>query len=122
MKTLHNVKRGVAIGTGTLCICVMALAFMPAIPSLYKIILGAIVTAMLPGYLWTFVFFRDNSMSSLERIAIGVALSITVTTVTVYASNVFLHIRLTNLAVLSEVCVVSLIGAGIALAQFKTTG
>ncbi|MFH0829329.1 MAG: DUF1616 domain-containing protein [Candidatus Kerfeldbacteria bacterium] len=122
MKTPHDFKRGVSIGTGTLCVCVMVLTFMPAIPSLYRIILGTIVTAMLPGYLWTFVFFRDNSISSLERFAMGIALSIAVTAVTVYASNVFLHIRFTNHTILGEVCVISLVGTGIALTRFKTTG
>ncbi len=52
--------------------------------------LGFILVFFLPGFAWTFVFFKK--LHPLERIALSFGLSIAIVTLSIIALNVLLHI------------------------------
>jgi len=52
--------------------------------------LGFIFVFFLPGFAWTFVFFKK--LHHLERIALSFGLSIAIVTLSIIALNVLLHI------------------------------
>ena len=63
--------------------------------SVIRAILGFILVFFLPGFAWTFVFFRQ--VNALERVALSFGLSIAVVTLSILVLNKLIGIRITGL-------------------------
>ena len=67
--------------------------------------LGFILVFFLPGFAWTFIFFRK--LHPIERTALSFGLSIAIVTLSVIVMNVLLKIRINGINSLLAILVVS---------------
>jgi len=70
-----------------------ALPFLERIPVI-RAILGFIFVFFLPGFAWTLVFFRQINV--IERVALSFGLSIALVTLSLFAINTLIGIRITG--------------------------
>jgi len=75
--------------------------------STVRAVLGVILVFFLPGFAWTFVFFRQ--LTIIERIALAIGLSIALVTLGVIAANVLLGIRITGSNALVIILVLTIV-------------
>ena len=82
---------------------------MPLVESLSAVraILGVILVFFLPGFAWTFVFFRQ--LIIIERIALAIGLSIALVTLGIIATNILLGIRITGSNALVIILVLTIV-------------
>ncbi len=59
-----------------------------------RAILGFILVFFLPGFAWTFIFFRQINV--IERIALSFGLSIALVTLSILAANILFGVRITG--------------------------
>ena len=71
----------------------LILSFLEHIP-IIRAILGVILVFFLPGFAWTFVFFKQISV--IERMALSFGLSIAVVILSIFLLNVLLGTRITG--------------------------
>lgn len=65
-----------------------------------RIVFGSVYILFLPGYLITYIFFKQKEIDHLERIALGFALSIAIVPLVIfYLSLIGLKINLVNSAI-----------------------
>jgi uncharacterized membrane protein len=119
MGLINTNTLGITVSAVVTCICALVLAFVPSPPPAISITLGVLVTAVLPGYVYTFVIFRRNALTLLERLMLGMVLSISATSILAYSMNIFFHVHLTRLSLFTEITVFTLVGALIALVLQK---
>ena len=62
--------------------------------SIIRAILGFILVFFLPGFAWTLVFFRQIKV--IERVALSFGLSIVLVTLSLFAINALIGIRITG--------------------------
>lgn len=62
-----------------------------------RIIFGSIFIFFLPGYAWSFVFFKKGKIDLIERIALSFGLSIALVPLIVFCLNYLLKVKI-NLA------------------------
>ena len=67
--------------------------FLERLP-IIRAILGFILVFFLPGFTWTFIFFRQISV--IERVTFSLALSIVVVTLSLFFANRLIGIRITG--------------------------
>lgn len=53
----------------------------------FRIIFGSVFLLLLPGYVWSFVFWKRNEIDFIERFALSLALSLALVPLVVYALN-----------------------------------
>ena len=70
-----------------------ALPFLDRLPVI-RAILGFILVFFLPGFAWTLVFFRQIKV--IERVALSFGLSIVLVTLSLFAINALIGIRITG--------------------------
>ena len=85
-----------------------ALPFLDRVP-IIRAILGFIFVFFLPGFAWTFVFFKGKQISVLERIALSFGLSIAVVTLSILALNMLIGIRVTGFNAVLIIMIIKLI-------------
>ena len=61
---------------------------------LLRIIFGAVFVLFLPGYTWSFVFFKKGEIDLIERIALSFGLSIAIVPLVVFWLNWLLKIKI----------------------------
>lgn len=61
---------------------------------LLKIIFSSILVLFLPGFVWSFVFFKKEEIDVIERIAFSFGLSITLVPLVVFWLNWLLKIKI----------------------------
>lgn len=64
-----------------------------------RIIFGSIFVLFLPGFVWSFVFFKKNEIDVIERIALSFGLSIALVPLAVFWMNYLFKIKITLLNV-----------------------
>ena len=72
-----------------------------------RAVLGFILVFFLPGFAWTFVFFKKINV--IERIALAVGLSIAMVTLAIIVLNVLLDIKITGMNALIVIIVLAII-------------
>ncbi len=72
-----------------------------------KAILGFILVFFLPGFTWTFVFFRQINV--IERVALSFGLSITVVTLSLLSLNRLIGLRITEFNSVLVIIVVTIL-------------
>jgi len=66
---------------------------MVEILEIIKIITGSIFVLFLPGFAWSFVFFKKDEIDWIERIALSFGLSIAIVPLVVFWLNYFLGVK-----------------------------
>ncbi len=61
---------------------------------LLKIIFGSILVLFLPGFVWSFAFFKKEEIDAIERTAFSFGLSITLVPLVVFWLNWLLKIKI----------------------------
>ena len=69
--------------------------------------LGFVIVFFLPGFAWTFVFFRK--LHHLERIALSFGLSIAIVTLSIIAMNVILNVRINGVNSLLTILAITVV-------------
>jgi len=59
-----------------------------------RIIFGSIFILFLPGYTWSFIFFKRGKIDLIERIALSFGLSIALVPLTVFYLNYLLKVKI----------------------------
>jgi len=59
-----------------------------------RIIFGSIFILFLPGFAWSFVFFKKGKIDLIERIALSFGLSIALVPLTVFYLNYLLKVKI----------------------------
>ncbi|MBO8180448.1 MAG: DUF1616 domain-containing protein [Archaeoglobus sp.] len=60
-----------------------------------RIIAGSIFVLFLPGFAWSYVFFKKNEIDIIERIALSFGLSIAIVPLTVFWLNYLFKVKIT---------------------------
>ena len=81
-----------------------------------RMIFGGIFVLFVPGFCWSFIFFKRKSIDLIERIALSAGLSITLVPLTVFWLNWIFDMRITELSVILTVSVLSIL----AIILYKT--
>ena len=87
-----------------------AIPFLDNVPVI-RATLGLILVFFLPGFAWTLVFFKQINI--VERIALGIGLSIALVTLSILALNVLLGIRITGLNALLVIIILTIVPVAI---------
>jgi len=75
--------------------------------SIIRAILGFTLVFFLPGFAWTFVFFRQINI--IERVTLSLALSVVVVTLSLLFVNLLIGIRISGLNVTLVIIVVTIL-------------
>jgi len=59
-----------------------------------RIIFGSIFILFLPGFAWSFIFFKKGKIDLIERIALSFGLSIALVPLTVFYLNYLLKVKI----------------------------
>ena len=78
---------------------------------LLRIPIGSVFVLFLPGYAWSFVFFKKGEIDLIERIAVSFGLSIAIVPLVVFWLNWLLTIRI-NIVTVTAV-ILGLIGCAL---------
>jgi uncharacterized membrane protein len=82
------------------------LPFLESVPVI-RVVLGFIIVFLLPGFAWTFVFFKR--INNIERIALSFGLSIALVTLSIIALNMLLGMRINGTNALVTIIVITII-------------
>jgi uncharacterized membrane protein len=82
-----------------------------------RMIFGGIFVLFVPGFCWSFLFFKRKSIDSIERIALSFGLSIALVPLIVFWLNWIFDMRITELSVVLTICGISVL----AIILHKTT-
>ncbi|MFC1948303.1 DUF1616 domain-containing protein [Chloroflexota bacterium] len=74
-----------------------------------RMIFGGIFVLFVPGFCWSFLFFKRKSIDLIERIALSFGLSIALVPLTVFWLNWIFDMRITELSVVLTVCGLSVL-------------
>ena len=53
----------------------------------FRIVFGLTYVLFLPGFVWSFVFFKNKTLNSLERFTLSIVLSITIVPLIIFLFN-----------------------------------
>ncbi|MCK4809218.1 MAG: DUF1616 domain-containing protein, partial [Candidatus Aenigmarchaeota archaeon] len=87
-------------------LAVTLLSYVIGIDSLYSVsraLLGLVFVLFIPGYIASYSFFEDGEVDALERVALSVALSISLVVLTVMFSNLYLGIPINLVSIVAEI-------------------
>jgi uncharacterized membrane protein len=62
---------------------------------LIRIFFGSAFVLFIPGFVWTYIFFNQNEIDMIERIALSFGLSIALVPLAVFYLNYLLGIKIT---------------------------
>lgn len=91
---------------------------------LLRIFFGSVFILFLPGYTWSYVFFKKDEIDLIGRIALSFGLSIALVPLVVFWLNWLLKIRINLVSVTAVIlgligCAVIIMRSGIDLVVFK---
>ena len=61
-----------------------------------RAIVAVVLIFFMPGFAWSFVFFSSEQVNKLERFVLSIGLSIALVTVSMYALNLALDVKVTG--------------------------
>jgi len=77
--------------------------------SVIRAILGFILVFFLPGFAWTLIFFKGRQINVIERVVLSIGLSIAVVTLSLFALNRLIGLRITGFNSAMVIIVVTII-------------
>ncbi|MBI2453291.1 DUF1616 domain-containing protein [Candidatus Peregrinibacteria bacterium] len=69
-------------------IAVIILTYWISLKEALKGVFGIIFVIFVPGFAWSYVFFKENKIDVLGRMVLSIALSVALTTLMIYYSNI----------------------------------
>ena len=85
-----------------------ALPFLDSVPAI-RATLGFILVFFLPGFAWTMVFFSSKQINIIERLALSLGLSIATVTLSIFALNRLIGMRITGTNAVLTIIVITVI-------------
>ena len=82
-----------------------------------RIVLGSLFVLFIPGFVWTFVFFKKDEIDVIERIALSFGLSIALVPLLIFYLNYLLGIKITFINSSIAILLLTLIPIGILFAK-----
>ncbi len=82
-----------------------------------RAMLAVILIFFVPGLAWSFVFFSPKQVNLLERAVISVGLSIALVTLSMFALNLALDVKVTGTNAVLDIIVITLVAAAFYLAR-----
>lgn len=87
-------------------LAVVAFLFHPlSVVKIIRIVIGAVASLFLPGYIWSFILFQKKTINLIERVLISVVFSL------IIISFLPFFLNLVGLPLTTEVLVVEILGA-----------
>lgn len=81
-----------------LAVIALLLSIKLPIHQSFRVVFGLFYAVFIPGYIWSYVFFKEKSITAIERFALSITLSITVVPLIVFLFNkIMLKINIINL-------------------------
>ena len=77
--------------------------------SVIRAIAGLILVFFLPGFAWTLVFFKGSQINIVERVVLSFGLSIAVVTISIFALNLLVGVKITGFNSVLIIIVVTVI-------------
>lgn len=77
-----------------------------------RVVFGVWLALFLPGYMWSFVFWKRGALTALERTALAVVLSMVVVSLSTYALHQ-IGVRISSLSAFSTAVVSTLAGVAV---------
>jgi len=74
-----------------------------------RYIFGSIFVLFVPGFTWSWIFFKKDKIDWIERIALSVALSIALVPLTILWLNYIIHVKITVLNTTLSICILSVL-------------
>lgn len=68
---------------------------LDSVPAI-RVLLGFILVFFIPGFAWTLIFFSGQQINTVERLALSFGLSIAIVTLSIFALNRLIGIRITG--------------------------
>lgn len=72
------------VTVGVLTIVALVLSFFLSIGESFRLVFGTTLILFVPGFVWSWVFWRRGEIDSIERGALSIALSIALVPLTTY--------------------------------------
>lgn len=85
-----------------------AVPFLDTVPAI-RAALGFILAFFLPGFAWTLVFFSGKQINIIERLALSFGLSIATVTLSIFALDKLLGMRITGFNAVLVIIVITVI-------------
>ena len=74
---------------------------------LLRIVLGSIYVLFLPGFVWSYVFFKKGEIDEMERIALSFGLSIALVPLVVFWLNWLFKVRINLVNIVLIIAVIT---------------
>ena len=84
------------------------LPFLDGVPAI-RAIVGFILMFLLPGFAWTLVFFNGKQINTIERLAFSLGLSIALVTLSIFALNRLIGMKITGSNAVLVIVVITVI-------------
>lgn len=81
-------------------------SILDQIPGL-RAFVTVILIFFLPGFAWSFVFFSSEQINKLERVVLSIGLSIALVTVSMYALNLALDVKVTGTNAVIDIIIIT---------------
>ena len=85
--------------------------------ALLKVIFGSIYVLFLPGFVWSYVFFKKGEIDEIERIALSFGLSIALVPLLTFWMNYLFKVKITAANV--SLLILGLIFVGMAIIYLR---
>lgn len=108
---MHWKKTIITIGATAVLLLVCSLVVTIWIPFLssVRVVFGGAFVVLLPGFAWTYVFWREKEIDGIGRFTLSIVLSLTLVPLMVFLLNK-IGIRITSASAAVEICVLTIVG------------
>jgi uncharacterized membrane protein len=74
-----------------------------------RAIFGSIFVLFVPGFAWSWIFFKKGKIDWIERIPLSVGMSIAFVVLTILCLNYVFHVKITLLHTVLTICALSIL-------------
>ncbi len=82
-----------------------------------RAILAVLLIFFIPGLAWSFVFFSGKQVNVLERVVLSIGLSIAIVTLSMFALNLALDVKVTGANAVVDIIVITILAAAFYFAR-----
>lgn len=84
-----------------------------------RAIIGSLFVLILPGLAWTYVFYRKNEVSAVERVILSFGLSIALISAAVYFLNKLAGVKITLVNIVIIIAILILMPLVVVFLRYK---
>ncbi len=83
-------------------------SWLDYVPGL-RAIVAVVLIFFMPGFAWSFVFFSSEQVNKLERFVLSIGLSIALVTLSMYALNLALDVKVTGTNAVIDIFIITFV-------------